>query len=289
MLCACPSPACTRIGYCQNLGYFTLPIEGTLRARWLRALGWHDSKPGPTEKICIAFWHFLPEHREKNTNGKWKLKELDSPFVDPENPHQVWLSPPPINSPMAFIKEFTDAPTHPSKRWATVPEPAPIWFKQCALLGVQVIRPMKKRSHQQQQSAEDTGLTQKVGNTRIVIEQNNGQMKMSTRYFNSDIPVLQLDLVSIIFRVAFLFQNFRVGFIIGNQKGTGAGRPPRAAVRWLGDSDDGLIDVRALPHLWATKSMLSKHKALTNSFPGLSATQVSELLLGPYQSNCRLF
>jgi hypothetical protein len=45
----------------------------------------------------------------------------------------------------------------------------------CAKLGVRCIRPMKKLKTQTQQSKEDTGLTQKVGNTRIVIEQVNGQ------------------------------------------------------------------------------------------------------------------
>jgi hypothetical protein len=120
--------------------------------------------------------------------------------------------------------------------------------------------------------------TQNVGNTRILSEQNNWQMKMPIRCLNSVIPVLLLDLVSIIFRFAFLFQNFRVGFVIGNQKEGGEGRPSRAAVRWLGATDEGLIDVRGLHHLWAEIGALqtrSPHK----EFPKFPA---------PYQRHLNL-
>eukprot|EP00978_Attheya_sp_CCMP212_P021548 scaffold63058_cov69-Attheya_sp.AAC.2 len=61
----------------------------------------------------------------------------------------------------------------------------------CAMVGVICIRPEKRLNGQVQQSATSTALTQKVGKTRIPIEQSNGQMKQSTRFFNSPISILQ--------------------------------------------------------------------------------------------------
>ena len=50
---------------------------------------------------------------------------------------------------------------------------------ECALLGVGCVRPVKLLDGQAQQLAEDAALTQKVGKTRIVIEQKNGQMNFA--------------------------------------------------------------------------------------------------------------
>lgn len=58
----------------------------------------------------------------------------------------------------------------------------------CAELGVGCVRPTKKFKNQTLQSAEDTALHQKVGNSRIVIEQVNGGAKGQGRYFNGVIP-----------------------------------------------------------------------------------------------------
>ena len=41
---------------------------------------------------------------------------------------------------------------------------------ECALLGINCVRPMKLLDGQAQQSAEDAALTQKVGKARIVVE-----------------------------------------------------------------------------------------------------------------------
>ena len=49
----------------------------------------------------------------------------------------------------------------------------------CAWLGIYCIRPSKFLEKQTQQSKEDVAHTQKVANSRIVIEQANGQMKNS--------------------------------------------------------------------------------------------------------------
>ena len=54
----------------------------------------------------------------------------------------------------------------------------------CILLGIRCIRPMKMLNGQTQQSKEDVGLTQKVGKTRIPVEQVNGQMKGSASLSN---------------------------------------------------------------------------------------------------------
>jgi hypothetical protein len=64
----------------------------------------------------------------------------------------------------------------------------------CAEIGIGCARPPKKLKRQVQQSAEDTAHTQKVGNTRIVVEQVNGGGKMSCRCFDGTIPLLQLGL-----------------------------------------------------------------------------------------------
>jgi len=134
----------------------------------------------------------------------------------------------------------------------------------CAKLGIGCSRPPKKLKGQTQMSAEDTALTQKIGNTRIVIEQVNGGAKMQGRYFNGVIPITQLALAPLLLRVCFLMQNFRPSFIQGRCKQGNNGnasdnesetdsRPSRAEVCWYGGTDDGLEDVRGKVHLWGTK------------------------------------
>ena len=73
-----------------------------------------------------------------------------------------------------------------------------------------VLRPNTLRQGQAQQSAEDSELIHKVGNTRIIIEQVNEQGKTEHRYFRGPTPILQLTLVSHIMRVAFCFGKARV-------------------------------------------------------------------------------
>ena len=147
---------------------------------------------------------------------------------------------------------------------------------------------MKRQRGQQQQSEVETNLTEKVGNARIVIEQANGLFKNTNRYFNGKVPINQMDLVSLLFRNGFLFQNFRVGFVIGNQSGSrGSGRPCKGAVRWGGASDAGLIDVRAMPHPRATSTELRRHAELSAANPRLTALDVSELVLSGYTHDMR--
>ena len=59
-----------------------------------------------------------------------------------------------------------------------------------AVEGIVIDCPQKRLKKQVQQSSADTGQTQKVGNTRIVIENVNGKVKGSVRLLNALIPPL---------------------------------------------------------------------------------------------------
>eukprot|EP00978_Attheya_sp_CCMP212_P006738 scaffold15609_cov55-Attheya_sp.AAC.7 len=95
----------------------------------------------------------------------------------------------------------------------------------------------------------------KVGKTLIPIEQSNGQMKQSTRFFNSPISILQFGLADLLFRVGYLIQNFKLGFIQERCPKEGEdsnGRPCHAEIRWHGATDIGLIDVQPNVDLWGS-------------------------------------
>lgn len=64
--------------------------------------------------------------------------------------------------------------------------------------GVGVHHPCKKLKGQTQQSQADTVLTQKVGKTRIVIENVNAGAKIMGGYFNCVFPLTQLGLALIL-------------------------------------------------------------------------------------------
>eukprot|EP00978_Attheya_sp_CCMP212_P034848 scaffold148472_cov54-Attheya_sp.AAC.1 len=125
----------------------------------------------------------------------------------------------------------------------------------CAMVGIICIRPEKRLNGQVQQAATSTALTQKVGKTRIPFEQSNGQMKQSTRFFNTPISILQFGLADLLFRVGYLIQNFKLGFIQERCPKEGEdsnGRPCRAEIRWHGATDIRLIDVRPNVDLWGS-------------------------------------
>ena len=105
----------------------------------------------------------------------------------------------------------------------------------CALLGIITIRPMKLMDKQTQLSKEDTALTQKVGKTRIPIEQANGQMKNSTAFFDSKICIDQIGLADLIFCSSYLLQNFKLPFIQERPyTASKVGRPCKAEIRYFG-------------------------------------------------------
>ena len=74
-------------------------------------------------------------------------------------------------------------------------------------------------------------------------------------------------------------------FCAGLQADRRDGRPCKAAVRWLDADEDGLLDVRGLPHLWATATEQKGHAELSTKKPRLSAIEVSESLWTPEGSN----
>lgn len=154
----------------------------------------------------------------------------------------------------------------------------------CALLGIVSIRPMKMLEKQTQQSKEDAALTQKVGKTRIPIEQANGQMKRGTSFFDKRIRIHQIGLADLIFRSSYLLTNFKLPFIqdrsIANDE-SGEGRPCKAEIRWYGGMDDGLVDVRPFVDMWGIESEIELWHKLRNlpENEQLSDTDISELVL----------
>jgi hypothetical protein len=121
--------------------------------------------------------------------------------------------------------------------------------------GVIVDRPQKRQRNQKQQSAVDTAQTQKIGNTRIIVENVNGGVKTDVRYLNALIPCHQFPIISQIVRIGFLLQNFKKPLVQhvnpdlkadGNLKGI----PCRAAVRWGGAECPGLVDIRGHVRKW---------------------------------------
>ena len=136
-----------------------------------------------------------------------------------------------------------------------------------------------------QQSSVDTSQTQKLGNTRIVVENVNGELKLQIRYLNVLIPCLQLGIVSKIVRVGYLLQNFKKAIIQHrpdedqDESGDGAGRPCRAEVRWYGASDAGLRDVRDNIRLWGLESEIKRHAELTEQHRTKSPTEISDMVL----------
>lgn len=152
----------------------------------------------------------------------------------------------------------------------------------CALLGIVCIRPMKMLEKQTQQSKEDAALTQKVGKTRIPIEQANGQMKSKTSYFDRKIRVNQIGLADLIFRSSYLLTNFSLGFIQGrDDTDEPVERPCKAEIRWFGGTDDGLVDVRPMVGLWGTDTEIARWHELRDMEENKdkSDTDISEMVL----------
>lgn len=156
---------------------------------------------------------------------------------------------------------------------------------EAAREGVIIDRPQKRLRYQVQQSSVDTSQTQKLGNTRIVVENVNGELKLQIRYLNVLIPCLQLGIVSKIVRVGYLLQNFKKAIIQHrpdedqDESGDGAGRPCRAEVRWYGASDAGLRDVRDNIRLWGLESEIKRHAELTEQHRTKSPTEISDMVL----------
>ncbi len=141
---------------------------------------------------------------------------------------------------------------------------------------------MKLLSNQTQQSKEDAALTQKVGKSRIPIEQANGQMKSKTRFFESSIRIQQIGLAELIFRSSYQLTNFCLGFIQNrDEPDVPVERPCKAEIRWYGGTDDGLVDVRPMIQLWGSESEIARWHVLRDLHSPLdkSDTEISEMVL----------
>jgi hypothetical protein len=151
---------------------------------------------------------------------------------------------------------------------------------ECAFLGIHCVRPMKMLTGQMQQSKEDVALTQKVGKTRIPVEQVNGQMKNSASFFDKRIRLDQIGLADLICRVSYLLQNFKLGFI-QQHDGTKKDRPCKAHIRWYDGEDDGLIDIRPYVEMWGTTSEINRWRELADMPENKDATnlEISEMVL----------
>ena len=155
-----------------------------------------------------------------------------------------------------------------------------------AVGGIVIDCPQKRLKKQVQQSSADTGQTQKVGNTRIVIENVNGKVKGSVRLLNALIPCSQFSIISKIVRVGFLLQNFKKPIIQRRNPSEGTideNRPCRAEIRWYGATDVGLVDVRVRGNvrLWGLKSEVELHDRLSKMpiHRDKSPVEISEIVL----------
>eukprot|EP00562_Extubocellulus_spinifer_P031445 CAMPEP_0178710732 /NCGR_PEP_ID=MMETSP0699-20121125/17939_1 /TAXON_ID=265572 /ORGANISM="Extubocellulus spinifer, Strain CCMP396" /LENGTH=841 /DNA_ID=CAMNT_0020359303 /DNA_START=197 /DNA_END=2725 /DNA_ORIENTATION=+ len=164
--------------------------------------------------------------------------------------------------------------------WAVEVDKGFLIDSDCAMKGLICIRPMKKLDGQTQQSKADTALTQKVGKTRIPIEQVNGQMQQSTSFFDRDVRLHQIGLANLIFRVGYLMQNFKLPFIQERDDSEDAkGRPCNAEIRWYGGTDHGLVDVRPFVWMWGLEAEVERWKEVREEFEYLTDTEVSEIVI----------
>jgi hypothetical protein len=163
---------------------------------------------------------------------------------------------------------------------------------QAAAEGVVMDRPMKRLRKQIQQSSVDTAQTQKIGNTRIIVENVNGEVKLQLRYLNVLIPCTQFGIISQVVRIGFLLQNFKKAIIQRRDPcdtTPNAKRPCRAEVRWYGAIDTGLRDVRPDVHLWGLRCEIELHAEMTKQeqqkkekdkkYTPLTPTQISDIIL----------
>jgi hypothetical protein len=118
---------------------------------------------------------------------------------------------------------------------------------------------MKMVDKQTQQSLSDTSPTQMVGKTRIVIKQDNSQMKQVTHFFDRIIQTNQIGLADRIFRSSFPLQNFKLPFIQErSDNAPKTDRPCKCEIWLYGVVDDGLVDVLPEGKLWGLESDIER-------------------------------
>ena len=153
----------------------------------------------------------------------------------------------------------------------------------CAVKGLICVRPQKMLKGQQQQSANETARHQKVGITRIPVEQMNGQAKASAGILDKHVRMDQVGLADLIFFSTFLLTNFKLPFIQDRpEDDENAGpRPCKAEIRYGGATDSGLVDARGEILLWGTKTEKQRwHELRTlQEYAGLSDSELSRKVL----------
>jgi hypothetical protein len=156
---------------------------------------------------------------------------------------------------------------------------------QAAEVGVINDRPTKRQKHQKQQSEAEVGNTQNKGNTRIVVENVNGSVKVQIRYLLGLARILQFGTISKVVRIGYLLQNFKRGMIQNNNYDTESspvvGRPCRSEIRWYGAKDSGLRDVRDTPKLWGLQCEIDLHEQMSamSEHKDKTPIQISEMIL----------
>ncbi|KAL7537895.1 hypothetical protein ACHAXR_008145 [Thalassiosira sp. AJA248-18] len=154
-----------------------------------------------------------------------------------------------------------------------------------ARLGVDIDRPPKRKKKQIQQSSVDTSQTQKIGNTRIIVENVNGDCKMQIRFLNVLIPCHQFGVITKVVRIGYFMQNFKCAMIQNRDPDVPDTienvRPCRAEIRWYGATDIGLRDVRDNIRLWGLDCEIKLHRELSlmESNKNKSPTEISEMVL----------
>ena len=126
--------------------------------------------------------------------------------------------------------------------------------------------------------------TQKIGNTHIIVEDVNGQLKLKICYLNVLIPRLQFGTMSRIIRIGYLLQNFKKAIVQNKDPWHSApegGWPCRAEIQWYGTTDAGLWDVWGNVRLWGLKSKIEQHTELLamDANKDRSPTEISEMVL----------
>lgn len=153
----------------------------------------------------------------------------------------------------------------------------------CAVKGLICVRPQKMLKGQKQQSANETARHQKVGITRIPVEQMNGQAKASAGILDKTVRMDQVALADLIFFSTFLLTNFKLPFIQDrpDDDESAGPRPCKAEIRYGGATDAGLVDARGEILLWGTKTEKQRWRELRTSqeYAGLSDSELSRKVL----------
>jgi len=126
---------------------------------------------------------------------------------------------------------------------------------------------------------------QKIGNTRIIVENVNGEMKQQIRWLNNClIPTLQFSIIFKIVFMGYLLQNFKKAVIQNHdasESTASSGHPCRTEICWYGATDADLRDVCSNVRLWSMRSKIACHAELSEmpEHDGKTATDISEMVL----------